>query len=215
MRRHRRDPTDRFLLPSARRVGPAPGPEVLLWYWHPNRFGSRPPPSAFAAQLRRIDPDLSVVFSPVHERWLVWVKEPRIQHPLCRGWKLLFLWEHPRTKTYLPLNELLFHNLLLIDATKYASAVDYYTRVQAGIDRARAARAADYDRERQAEQGDLADLYRISNMGSGNRAALHGDGTLVPSRGHQDWLTATRAQRLPRAFLTREQDDREKRAYGR
>lgn len=217
MRYRRRRPEEReqFGVPLQQRKGPPPGPEILPWYWHPGREGAQPPPAAFAEQLKRIDPDLAVCFNPVLERWVLWVKNPRIQSEFCRGWQLLILWEHPVTKAYLPLNELMFHNIYVISAGRYANAREYFDKVESNISRQREQRAKDYDRERQAEQSELADFTRISSAAPGNRAALHHDGTLIPSQGHANHLRETRKWRLPSEMLKAEKDEKEKAAYGR
>lgn len=202
-------------VPFRGRTGPPPGPEVLPWYWHPNRYGSQPPPQAFADRLREIDPDLRVCFSPVHERWLVWVKSPRSVNTLCTGWRMLFLWEHPITKAFLPLNELIFHNLFFIDANRWGTAKAYYDRIETDLNKERDRRRNDYNRQRDAEQREFADMHRISSAAPGNRAALHHDGTLIPSPGHQAYLRETRKTRLPSEMIRQEEDEKEKRFYGR
>lgn len=215
--RYRRRPTPRegFSVPLRPHMGPPPGPEILPWYWHPNREGAQPPPAAFAAQLQRIDSELGVVFSPVHERWLVWVKNPRITHELCRGWQLLFLWEHPTTHEFLPLNELLFHNLMLVDATRFANAKEYFDRIQADIQQRRDARNKTLNDERHDMQREFIKSTEISSAGKGNKFSLYQDGTVVPSQADANWRAETRHRRLPSALIQQEKDDREKREYGR
>lgn len=215
-RYRRRNPRDgEFAVPIQQRQGPPPGPEVLPWYWHPGRDGAQPAPSAFDKRLKEICPDLAVVFSPVHERWMVWVKNPRIQHELCRGWQLLFLWEHPQTHEFLPLNELVFHNLMLIDSSKYAGAKDYFDKVQKSIDDARKEREKTYQNERRASQREFTKMFEISSAGSGSKFAMYHDGTMAPGQSDRNWRAETRKHRLPSEMLQHEKDEREIREYGR
>lgn len=203
-----------FTVPLNQPTGPKPGPEVLPWYWHPGRDGVRQPPEAFAKQLKEMAPDVRVVFSPVHERWLVWAQNPRIQHPMCRGWQLLMLWEHPVDHTFLPLNEMLFHNLVMIRVTSHPSAVAYYEKIQARIEEAKANRAKREANDREAMQGEFRDGMKISSAGRGNKFALHHDGTTVPTKAELAWRAETRKSRLPSALIQQEKNDREREEYG-
>ena len=194
LRRRRPHERDTFGVPLNQHTGPKPGPEVLPWYWHPDRDGAQPPPAAFAKQLAEIDPDIKVCFSPVHERYLIWVRNPRIgadpastAHWMCKGWQLLMLWEHPTTHEFLPLSELLFHNLVLIRATSHPSAVAYFNKIQDGIDKAKASLNASIDNDREAQQADWRQSMQISTAGKGNKFALHHDGTMVPGPAEQAW----------------------------
>ena len=215
LRRRRPHEREQFKVPLRTHKGPPPGPEILPWYWHPDREGAQPPPAAFAAQLHTIAPDVQVVFSPVHERWLVWAKNPRIQHEMCRGWQLLMIWEHAITKEFLPLNEMLFHNLVLIRVTSHPSAVAYFNKIQKEMGDRKASQLATHDNDRQAQQGEFRQSLQISTAGKGNKFALHHDGTLVPGKAEQAWRAETRKSRLPSAALKQEQDEREQEHYGR
>ena len=215
-RYRRRKPEEKFIVPVNQRKGPPPGPEILPWYWHPERDGAQPPPKAFDKRLKEIDPDLYVCYSPVHERWLVWVRNPARRNGLCRGWQLIFLWEHPDTNAYLELNELVFHNLFLVMRDRFPNAEAYYDRIAADIQRRREERNKQFDSERKAEQGEFyKTLHTPSTAGRGNKFALYGDGTLVPSPGAAAWRAETRKARLPGAYLQQERDEKEKQFYGR
>lgn len=214
-RPRRRQRPEQFAVPLNLHTGKKPGPEVHPWYWHPQREGVKKPPRAFADTLRSIDPDLAAVFSPVHERWLIWVKNPRIRHWMCRGWQLLFIWEHPVKHTYLPLNELVFHNLVLTDVTKHPSAVAYFERIQADIERRKAEKDKAYNADRRSMQKEFIKSLEISSSGKGNKFALYGDGTVMPSAGDAAWRAETRKQRLPKAMLQQEKDEKEIAEYGR
>lgn len=219
-RRYRRRPTQgvpgpQFQVPQRARTGPPPPPEILPHYWHPGRDGAQPPPEAFAKQLAEIAPDVQVCFSPVHERWLVWAKNPKIQHELCRGWQLLFLWEHPVTHAFLPLNELLFGNLVIIKVTSHPSAVAYYDKIVANAMAAQESQKRSYDNTRIAKQQAMLDGTNITTAGKGNKFALHHDNTTgLPSRGEAMWRKATEKLRMPSELVRQREDDKERAAYG-
>lgn len=214
-RRKRPEERTQFAVPLNQRVGPPPGPEILPWYWHPNREGAQPPPTAFQEQLARIDPDLAVCFSPVHERWLIWVKNAQRVNSLCTGWQLIFLWEHPVTHAFLPLNELVFHNLYLVMASRFPNAIAYFDSIQAEMAKEKAAKEARHQDDRKTTQREFRASLQISSAGQGNRSALYHSGTLVPSPGEAAWRAETRKRRLPPEFIQAELDEKEKRAYGR
>lgn len=215
MPRFRRKPQrEKFNLPLNQHKGPPPPPDVLPWYWHPNREGVKKAPADFSARLHEIDPDLEVVFSPVHERWIIWCKNSRIQHWLCRGWQLIMLWENPVTHEYMPLSNLVFGNLYYISREKWGNGKRYYDRTVAEAKARKDAKEKTYQDERQARQSEMAGSWKISSAGQGNRAALHDSGTLVPSQGEVNWRKETRRWRLPSEVIRREKDDKERRHYG-
>lgn len=212
-RYRRRRQGEQFTVPLNQRTGPTPGPEILPWYWHPEREGAVPPPAAFAEQLVRIDPDLRVCYSPVHERWLVWVKNESRKNSLCAGWALIFLWEHPTTHEMLQLGELIFHNLFLVSRQRFPNAVGYYEKIESEIAKTKAAREKTYQDDRRASQKDIRDSWKISTAGKGNKSALHHSGTIVESPGEAAWRAETRKHRISADQLQREEGEREKRFY--
>lgn len=210
----RRRPGEKILTVPVTQPTTRPGPEILPWYWHPHRDGAQPPPAEFDRQLKEIDPSLFVCFSPVHERWLIWMVSPSSVNSLCTGWKLLMLWETP-SGAYLPLDELVFNNLYFIDRRRWQGAAKYYAHIEREAARALEARNATYEAERESRQAEFEQSFAISTAGRGNRAALHHSGTTVPSRGEQNWLHETRRWRLPSEMLTREREEKERRFYGK
>lgn len=214
-RRRRPEERTQYAVPLNQRTGPPPGPEILPWYWHPDREGAVPPPAAFAEQLALIDMDLRVCYSPVHERWLVWVRNVARKNSLCTGWQLIFLWEHPITKAFLQLDELIFHNLYLVSAARFPNAVGYFDKIQDRVAKAKAAKEATYQADRKTSQKDIFDSFKISTAGNGSKSALHHSGTVVESPGELAWRAETRKHRLPGEQIRREADEKEKQFYGR
>jgi hypothetical protein len=213
-RRRRPEEREKFIVPL-NQERKRRDPEVLPWYWHPDRMGIERPPAAFDAQLKAIDKDLFVTYSKVHERWILWVRNARIQHPMCRGWQLLMIWEHAYTKEFLPLTELMFHNIFMISASRFPNAVKYYEDIQAGIEKRKQELQKDADNDRRALQSELLAGTQISSAGKGNKFALHHDGSVMPSLGELAWRKENRATRLPSDMLKQERDDKEREFYGR
>lgn len=119
------------------------GPEVNPWFWNPNLPGVRTAPPSFKERLwREVGDDVEITWNPIRERWMVWERAPRIQHPICRGWKLLFLHEGP-DKEYLPLDERVFARLFYASVMVQGSGREYFNRIVAEMER---------DREKAKEQ---------------------------------------------------------------
>ena len=111
-----------------------PGPETLHWYWNPSRFGVELAPEWFRRKLKEIGEELEVTWSPVHERWLVFSRAPRVQHKICSGWRLLFVNQEPSGE-YLPLDERVFARLVAASVITHGSAKAYFDRIKAEFER--------------------------------------------------------------------------------
>jgi len=105
-----------------------PEPAVNVWFWNPQRYGIDHGPEWFTKRLHNIDPELEVTWSPMHERWLVWAKSPKLVHPVCQGWRLLFV-HHDRDHNYLPLSELVFARIFEASVFAQGSAKAYFDRI--------------------------------------------------------------------------------------
>lgn len=120
------------------------GPEVNPWFWNPNNptvvFG----PDDFRKRLKReMGSELEVTWTPIQERWLVWARTPRIQNPICQGWRLLFIHQGPSGE-HLQLDERVFARLYHASAMKHGSAKQYFDRLVAEMERDKAKRAEKY-----------------------------------------------------------------------
>ena len=122
------------------------GPEANAWYWNPNRVGASSAPQWFTDRLHEIDKELEVTWSPVHERWLVWAKSPRLIHPVCQGWRLLFI-HHDVDHSYLPLSELIFAKIYEASVYTQGSAKAYFNRIVDEMERDDAKREAKLSQE--------------------------------------------------------------------
>ena len=122
------------------------GPEHNIWYWHPFRAGVKSCPDWFQEKLDAVAPGIAVTWNPIIEKWQVWERAPRLQHPICTGWKLLFVhWDQDHG--YLPLDERLIARLYACSVMANGSAKAYLDRVLNEMERDRIAaqRQADQD----------------------------------------------------------------------
>lgn len=125
------------------------GPEHNPWFWNPARLGVRLAPEDFRQRLHDLGEELEVTWNPVTERWQVFARTPRIQHPICQGWKLLFV--HHLDGAYLPLDERLFARLYAASVLTHGSAKEYFNRIVAEMER-------DEERKNARQRQDAIDI---------------------------------------------------------
>lgn len=105
------------------------GPETSWSFFHPGRVDARFAPADFRRQLHELDPQLEVVWHPVHERWCVWAKNARITHWICAGWQLLFPVKYP-DGSYLPLDARVLAAIVDRSGRKWGNGRIYWDRIQ-------------------------------------------------------------------------------------
>ncbi len=156
-------------------------------FWHPQRFGVQYAPDDFRQQLRRIDPDLDCTWTPVDHRWLIWQRDPTIQSPICAGWSLKIVWQGHNNR-FLPLDERVFANLFARQLWRYPGAgKGYFQRIMNEMERDKAIAVKDSKADASARRRELFRSRQITNIGQGNKFALHHDGTVIPSRSELNW----------------------------
>ena len=148
------------------------GPETNPWYWNPGRFGVKLAPPDFRTTLHDFDPDLEVTWNPVDEKWQVWMKAPSFQHPVCQGWKLLFVVKYA-DGSYMPLDNRTFARLYEASAAKWGNGRQYFNQVVAQMDRDKERR----EKQRVQDQIDMAmpffDHSQIKNIGKGSKFSTY------------------------------------------
>jgi hypothetical protein len=117
------------------------GPEYNPWYWNPGNPSVRFAPESFRHQLRAVGEELDCTWDPIKQRWLVWMQSPRVNHRICRGWKLLFINQEP-DGTFLPLDERVFARLYAASVFEHGSAKQYFNRIKSEMERDAARREA-------------------------------------------------------------------------
>jgi hypothetical protein len=117
----------KFGVPVAR--GQKLGPEYNPWYWNPNRIGVQFGDKAFTSKLKALGEELETTFNPITQRWQVWSRYPKMQHPICQGWRLLFVHKGAEGE-YLPLDERVIARLVYASVLTHGSAKEYFDRVQ-------------------------------------------------------------------------------------
>jgi hypothetical protein len=107
------------------------GPEHNPFYWNPNRVGATEAPAWFRAKLKEVDPDalIDVRWNPVAERWGVFYRSWRVNHPICQGWVLLFQVK-PRE-----LDERVLARLYMASAQRWGDGRRYFDAIQREIER--------------------------------------------------------------------------------
>ena len=110
-------------------------PEANIWFWNPNRVGIILAPDWFRRKLKEtLEGDLEITWNPINERWQVWERAGNIQHPVCHGWRLLFVHNGPAGE-HLPLDERVFARLWSCSAEKNGGGRKYFDRIVAEMDR--------------------------------------------------------------------------------
>lgn len=137
-----------------------PSIESTLQFWHPNRFGVQHAPAVFRAQLQAMHSDLDITWHPIKERWLVWYKRPRIQHPLCQGWLLLFVVEDAAQR-YVSLDARVFAVLYEQSGFKWGNGKQYWSRIEEEAQREQAASRTQRDQYRDDVGADRWDHTKI------------------------------------------------------
>ena len=155
-----------FTNPIARPSKPLP-PEHHSWYWHPNRHGVRFAPDSFVEKLKEISDEVKITWHPLRERWCVFAKSPKISHPICSGWKLLFIWEDGGE--YLPLDERILAAIYARSGKKWGNLYEYWLKVSQAIERDREKAEQSRTDDVKHSAGEYYDYTLIKNIGSGSK----------------------------------------------
>lgn len=161
---------------STARAKPKPLAAETSWsYFHPGRVDAIYAPSSFRSVVKAIDPQLDVVWHPIHQRWCVWVRNPHIRHWMCAGWQMLFPVRYA-DGSYMPLDDRTLATIYDRSPRKWGNAKRYFDRIQDEVRR-------DYVKGQQNREdlvGAIArDRWRfaqIKNIGHGSKFAAHHSG---------------------------------------
>ena len=168
MRRSQKVP---FKVPIAK---PKPlGPETHGWYFHPNRVGVRFAPRDFMKKVKEAmpDSDIEITWNPIRERWNVWLRAPRLQHPICWGWKLLFVVEYDGQ--YVPLDERTLAVMYERSGRKWGNLLNYWLAVEREQERDREKAQLSRNADIQHSAGEYYDYMKIKNYGKGSKFSTH------------------------------------------
>lgn len=144
------------------------GPEGNPWYWNPNRVSIKFAPDWFMKQVREIGDELSITWNPIIERWQVWGRAPRINNPICQGWRLLFV-HNDADGGYLPLDETVLARLYACSVLEHGSAKRYFDRVLQEKIREEEERERRFNQESQDRAEDYRQYGQIKNIGHGSK----------------------------------------------
>jgi hypothetical protein len=110
-------------------------PEDNPWFWNPGLFGIRREPADFRAALDEMGhPDIAACWNPRNERWQVFARAPRVQTPVCRGWRLLFFVQDSQ-RQYVPLDVRTLAKIVSISADANGNGLRYFDRVWGELQR--------------------------------------------------------------------------------
>jgi hypothetical protein len=146
------------------------GPEVNPWFWNPNHPSITHCPSWFAKALREMDggEDLACTWNPVNERWQIWSRSPRFAHPICHGWRLLFI-HQDADHNYLPLDPRVFARLYSASARVHGSAKAYFDRITREFERDQEKKEARLNQEAVDRAMPQWTYSQIKNIGRGSK----------------------------------------------
>lgn len=162
--------TEEFSQSLARIVRPAP--ESNPRFWNPNQAGVLFAPDSVMRKLKDIDPDLSITWDNFAERWIIWVKNPKLVSAVNRGWTLLFILRYA-DGSHMPLDERLFARIYEISAHKWGNAKQYFDSVEREWERDRELVKKNREDDVKYSAGEYFDFMKIKNYGSGNKFVNH------------------------------------------
>lgn len=158
--------TPTFSQPVSR--GKKLGPEYNPWFWNPRRQPTQRPPEAFMKRLKEVDSALEVTWNPISARWQVWTPNPKMNHPICQGWRLLFV-HNGANGEYLPLDERVFARLYWSSADAWGSARQYFDHMQSVMAEDKAKRDAAVSADGAYRGQDYLNYTKVKNIGQGNK----------------------------------------------
>lgn len=150
-----------------------PDPSENPWFWHPSNVYARRAPEYFRAPLRaQMGEELDVTWNPVIERWQVWTRAPKIQHPVCQGWRLLFI-HNAADGSYLPLDERVYARLYSASARVHGDGKKYFDRIQSEYWRDQERKEKRLRQEAVDQAMPFWEHSQIKNIGKGNKFSTY------------------------------------------
>jgi hypothetical protein len=148
------------------------GPEANPWFWHPDRPQSKVADERFVDDLAKVDPKLAVSWNPVRGNWQVFTKAPNFSHPICTGWKLLFI-HHDGDGGYLPLDNRIMARLYSADLSRWPSAKAYFDQVDSEVRRQKAKQEERLKQEAIDQAMPFWEHSQIKNIGKGSKFSTY------------------------------------------
>ena len=150
------------------------GPETHSWYFHPSRVDVRFAPQSFMRLVKELEitPEIQITWNPIREFYQVWQRNPKLQHPICQGWKLLF--NVAEGDKYCPLDERvmwkLYDRSIQLNPANGGSLKRYFDRVEAQMkaDEVAVAKARDNDRRDRTDPWFEFGKIKVSGCGASN-----------------------------------------------
>ncbi len=185
-------------------------------YWHPDREGVEQAPQDFLRDLKAIDHQdrVRIVRPPPNapmyykRAYLLWYRNPRVTHYLSPGWMMLRDWRDVNGEP-LPLDSRVFSYLYSVSAQAFGGGKKYWDHCVSEMQRDKAAREKVHTDGNHDRMEDMRQSWKIKNIGSGSKSALHDTSDGAPSRGHRNWLAERRRRMVPAEVLADEAKRRE------
>lgn len=138
-------------------------PETHPWYFHPFRPAVKFGPESFRKPLKEVGEELEVTWNPVNSYWSIWMRKPKINHPICQGWALLFNvspWE---------LDERVFARLYSASTMKFGSGKEYFLAVEREMEREKERNDRNSTASAIDQSMEVFDYSQIKNIGKGSK----------------------------------------------
>jgi len=149
------------------------GPEHNVWFWNPNRIGARGPEPSFESRLRsEFGDDIGVTWNPITERWQVFARAPKVQTPICQGWRLLFI-HWGADHQFLPLDERVFGRIYQVDSSRNGGAKKYFERIIQEYHRDEAKREVEKKQDAIDQAMPYWEHSQIKNIGKGSKFSTY------------------------------------------
>lgn len=159
-----------YRVPVKTRVLSRPPIETIPAYWNPNRAGVRTAPASFMDRIEQMGwHEIAITWNPIRERWQVFSKAPQISHPICSGWRLLFIHQGPDGE-HLPLDERVIARLWHSSSMANGSGREYFDRLVSEMKRDQEKREAQTRQDTMDQALERGwDYTRIKNIGKGSK----------------------------------------------
>ena len=111
--------------------------ESMAHWWNPGRPGVKLGPEWFREKLHGLGDDLEVTWNAFRERWCIFMKQPKVTHPIAKGWSLLLVVEGADGE-FLPLDERILARLYSASQKRWGSGAKYWEALEREAERDKA-----------------------------------------------------------------------------
>ncbi len=148
--------------------------EEFVQWWHPDRIGakSKVPDPIFMKKLAELDENVDVTWSPVHQRWILWLRASTVKNIFHPGWKLLFVVEDAE-HNFVPLDERSLARLYSASMKKWGTAKHYFDHVEKTMREEQERASAQTRQDTMDEAMETFEHSQIKNINSGSNFSTY------------------------------------------